>query len=193
MDAYRLAVKFFFQDASKLKVEDFVPVYHRWIQNRALADHLLIDVGAYGHVREGPGTVLVGHQANLYADLGDGRLGFMYVRKHPLDGPFRDRLRAVFKYALSACAMLEDETGLPAAVKFRTDEAVFRINDRLLAPNSPQSFEEIKGDLQQFLNNLYSTEVELKYQPHAERLFEVDIRASQSPPISTLLERVGAA
>jgi len=194
MDAYRLAVKFFIEDPSKLKVEDFVPVYHRWIRNGALPDHQLIDVGDYKHVHEGPGTVLVGHEANVYADLGEGRLGLMYVRKQPLPGSFPDRLRAVFNYALSACAMLEDETTLPIPIRFRTDEAVFRMNDRLFAPNTRQTFEMVKDDLERFLRNLYrSDQIVLRHEPNPESLFEVKIDGPQSPPIATLRERVAAA
>ena len=191
MDAYKLAVKSFIENPSAIKLEEFVPVFHRWIQNQLLPDHLLIDVGDYKHVHEGPGIVLVGHQANLYADEGDGRLGLMYVRKQPLPGSFHERLRAVFQHALAACSLLEDEASLPVRVKFRTDESVFRVNDRLLAPNEPSTFEQIKDDLQRFVQTLYQTDgIRLRYQPHAERLFEVIVCAPQSTPIATLRERV---
>src|SRR5581483_1646097 len=98
MDSHKLAVKFFIEDPSGLKTdEDFVPVFHRWIQTRAIADHQLIDVADYAHVKEGPGTLLVSHEANFHADLGGGRLGLLYVRKQPLPGgTFAERLRETF-------------------------------------------------------------------------------------------------
>jgi hypothetical protein len=193
MDSHKLAVKFFVEDASHLKTdEDFVPVFHRWIQTRAVPDHQLIDVADYAHVKDGPGTVLVSHEANLHADLGDGRLGLLYFRKQPLPGnTFRERLRQTFAYALAACAKLEAEESLRGRLRFRTDEAAFRIYDRLHAPNTPQTFDAIRPDLEPFLRNLYNSDsVRLDYRPHPEKLFEVAIRAGQPIPLATLLERV---
>lgn len=196
MDSYKLAVKFFVEDASHLKTdEDFVPVFHRWIQTRAIPDHQLIDVADYAHVKEGPGTVLVSHEANIHADLGEGRLGMLYVRKQPLPGSsFRDRLRQTFAYTLAACAKLEAEESLRGRLRFRTDEGAFRIHDRLHAPNTPDTFNAIRADLQEFLQNLYNGDsVRLDYQPHPENLFEVTFRAGQSLPVAALLERAARA
>ena len=196
MDSHKLAVKFFVEDASHLKTdEDFVPVFHRWIQTRAVPDHQLIDVADYAHVKDGPGTVLVSHEANIHADLGDGRLGLLYFRKQPLTGStFPERLRQTFAYALAACEKLEDEESLRGRLRFRTDQAAFRIYDRLHAPNTSETFSAIRPDLQQFLNGLYKSDpIQLDSQPHLERVFEVSIRAGQSVPISTLLERVARA
>ena len=189
MDAYKLAVKFFLDDPSKLKLEEFVPVFHRWIQSQALADHLLIDVGDYKHVHEGPGAVLVGHQANIYADLGEGRLGLMYVRKQPLPGAFRQRLAAVFRSALQAAVLLQDEPSFEGRVRFRTDQAAFRIQDRLHAPNEPKTFEKIRGDLEASLRRLYgSPTIDLTYRQHPDELFQVDIRSPKAAPLHVLLE-----
>src|SRR5258706_13193320 len=80
MDSSKLAVKFFATDASALHAEVFVPIFHKWIQTRALPDHLLIDVADYKHVPAGPGTVLVAHEANLSIDQADNRLGLLYAR-----------------------------------------------------------------------------------------------------------------
>lgn len=196
MDSHKLAVKFFVEDASHLKTdEDFVPVFHRWIQTRAIPEHQLIDVADYAHVKDGPGTVLVSHEANIHADLGDGRLGLLYFRKQPLPGAtFADRLRKTFAHALQACALLESEQSLRGRLRFRTDEALFRVYDRLHAPNAPQTFDAIRPELHRFLQTLYKTDsIQLDYQPHPERLFEVSIRAGQSVPVSTLLERVARA
>lgn len=191
MHAHKLAVKFFIEDPSKVKLEEFVPVFHRWIQSRALEDHLLIDVGDYKHVHEGPGIVLVSHEANIYADLSDGRLGLLYVRKEPLPGTFAERLRAVFRYALRSAAMLEDEPSLKDHIRFRTDEFLFRIYDRLHAPNEPKTFERINADLDSFLRHLYETPtVEFVHRTDTEKLFEIEIRPPKVVPIHALMGRV---
>src|SRR5205814_1119849 len=120
----------------------------------ALADHLLIDVADYKHVPEGPGTVLVSHEANIYTDQGEGRLGLLYFRKQPFAGAatFAERLRATFRDALEACNLLEEEPALHGRVRFRTDELLFRVYDRLLAPNTDETFAEVKPELEAFLS-----------------------------------------
>jgi hypothetical protein len=190
MDSYKLAVKLFVENPSDLKTVDFIPVFHRWIQTRALDGHQLIDVADYGHVHQGPGTVLVSHEANIHADVEGGRLGLFYIRKYTIEGSFADRLKVVFTNALKAASLLEKEPALAGKIKFRTDEALFQINDRLNAPNTPQTFAEVKGDLNAFLQKLYGgASVELIYHPDPQRLFEVGIRASQAVPLGTLLDR----
>jgi hypothetical protein len=191
MDSHKLSLKFFVENPSGLKTdEDFVPVFHRWIQTRALPGHQLIDVADYAHVKEGPGTVLVAHEANFHADLGGGRLGLLYVRKQPLASTsFAQRLRETFAYALRASALLEDEESLRGRIRFRTDEAAFRIYDRLQGPDTQETFNAVRGDLEKVLRDLWRADVQLAYQPHPENLFEVTLRAAASVSVSTLLER----
>ena len=196
MDSYKLAVKFFFENPASLHAQDLIPVFHRWIQARALEGHQLIDVADYEHVYQGPGTLLVSHEANIHADLGDGKLGLLYIRKQPLAraNSFSQRLRAVFTSALKAALLLEQDQALAGRFKIRTDEAVLQINDRLTAPNSPETFAQIKGDLESFLKQLYGVPtVELNYRPDAERLFEVGIRTGKSAPVRALLDRLATA
>jgi hypothetical protein len=186
MQSHKLAFKFFVVNPSQLKLEDFVPVFHRWIQRRALAGHQLIDVADYKHVQEGPGTVLISHEANIHADLGDGRVGVLYVRKQPLEGSFAQRLRAVLGYTLESAAMLEEDEALRGRIQFRTDEANFRIYDRLHAPNSPATFDQIRPELEAVLKQILGGEVRLSYKPDLERLFEVSIQSPQARSLSEL-------
>ena len=194
MDSYKLAVKFFFENPALIHSQDLIPVFHRWIQTRALEGHQLIDVADYEHVHNGPGTLLVSHEANLHADLGDGRLGLLYIRKQPLAGSFNDRLHSVFKYVLTAARMLEEDEALGGRVKIGTGELVLQINDRLLAPNTPQTFAEVKVGLESFLTQLYGVQpVALEYRPDAERLFEVGIRMPEQVPLKLLLDRLASS
>jgi len=190
MESSKLAIKFFIENPAGLTTEEFVPVFHRWIQAKAFPGHQLIDVADYGHVPEGPGTVLVSHEANIHADLDRGRLGLLYIRKSPISGSFRDRLKSVVGWTLKAASLLERDETLNGRVKFKTDEAIFQVNDRLLAPNSPETFSQVKGELESFFKELYGSPVELTYKPDPERLFEVGIHANQSVPVSTLLDRL---
>src|SRR4051812_19844924 len=189
MDSSKLSVKFYLQDESKLKLADVVPVFHSWIQFHSIPNHLLIDVADYAHVPDGPGMLLVSHEANFHMDNFDGRFGLGYWRKALLDGTFTDRLRFVFRAALKACQLIEANDTL-GGLKFRTDEVSFKINDRLAAPNAPETFAIVKPDLDKFSRDLFGGNVTLDYQNDPKRLFEVRVKASTQPSIAALLDRL---
>src|SRR5205085_10706312 len=141
---------------------------HSWIQQQSIPDHLLIDVADYSHVHDGPGLVLVAREANVYFDRFDGRAGLSYSRKAPLKMSFADRLKFIFRFALEACALLE--SSIPASrLRLQTERALFQINDRLLAPNTPQTYALIAPELERFLNNLYASEIELHHEADAKK------------------------
>jgi hypothetical protein len=193
MDSHKLAIKFFAEGSPDLGHDAFIPVFHSWIQQHALSDHLLIDVADYAHVPDGPGTVLVAHEANLSTDREDGKLGLLYVRKQPIQGAanFPRRLAGVFRAALEAAAKLEDEVTLRSRLRFRSDEFTFRIHDRLLAPNTPQTFEQVKPQLQRFLSELYSGgALTLTHAGTPDDLFEIRVKAAASPTIASLRQRL---
>ena len=195
MDFHKLIIKFFADDAASVDERAFVPVFHSFIRTHALPDHLLIDVADYMHVPDGPGAVLVSHEANLYMDHAIGkRFGLMYQRKRPIAGAetFRDRLAHVFVSGLRAAARLEEDPTFGGRLKFRTDDAVFRINDRLLAPNTAETYNQVAPTLRSFLSELYrGSDVALDYRPASPlQLFEVGIRATRAPDVTTLLDRL---
>ena len=190
MDSSKLSIKFYLDASSaKIHLADVVPVFHSWIQLHLIPDHQLIDVADYTHVSDGPGVALVAHEANIYLDRFDGKLGLTYQRKQPLAGSFGDRLATVFRIALEACQLLETNTNVPG-IKFRTDEADFRINDRLLAANTPETFSAVKPVLEPFVRGLFGTNAKLEHRGDAKRLFEVAIHAGTSSDIASLLGRL---
>jgi hypothetical protein len=191
MDAFKISVKIF-AASDTFAPSEFVPVFQRWIQTHALSDHLLIDVADYAHVHNGPGTVLVTSEANLYTDRADGALGLLYSRKLPLEGDFGDRLRKVTASAFGAAALLEQEPSLGGRLKFRTDELLIRLNDRLSAPNTAETYEKGAGDLKALVDRLYGPEgAAMVYKPSKLTLFEVRLKARQSPPIHSLVQKLG--
>jgi hypothetical protein len=117
-----------------LALERAIPVFHRWIQERAL-DELLVDVADYTHVPGGPGVVLVCHDAIYSLDSGGSGLGLLYSRRHETHpslgviASLDDRLASVFRRALAACARLERERDL-AGLSFPADRFELAINDR---------------------------------------------------------------
>jgi hypothetical protein len=195
MESHKLIVKFFAQDPSAVAQHEFVPVFHGLIQSKAIPDHLLIDVSDYAHVHHGPGVLLAAHEGNFYSDTGEGRLGLLYQRKQPVPDTngLRDRLAHVFATALRACDILERDGAFGGRLRFRTDEVVLRVNDRLLAPNTPETYRDVEPVLRSFLSELYpGDEVKLEPRHSPLTLFEVRAKASSSPPVSELLERLEA-
>jgi hypothetical protein len=190
MDSHKIVIKLFVQDASRLDAHEFVPIFHSWIQQRAVPDHLLIDVADYAHVHNGPGTCLITHEANFYTDRGEGRLGLMYARKQPFAGTFTDRVRQAFAATLEAAKRLETEEKLAGRIKFKTDEVLFSIADRLSAPSTPETFRAVQPELQKFFAEAFGGEVALRQVGTDETPFKVEIVAKQSPSLDALLSRV---
>jgi len=193
---YKIGVKFFIDDPSAIDPHQFVPVFHSWIQQqrgRAVAEHMLIDVADYEHVHNGPGTVLIAHEANFYTDRSDGRLGLSYVRKWPAGGGMVERFAQGYAAVLDGCRRLENDPTFDGKLRFRTDESVLRIHDRLLAPNTSETFEQLKPDLKRLLDDMYGgAAVDFEHYASPTRLFEVQVRAEESPAIATLLSRLNS-
>ena len=152
MDVQKIAVKFFAADAPALRLEEFIPVFHRWIQERRV-DGTLVDVADYSHLANGPGVMLVGHEADYSMDAAEGPLGLLYSRKMALDGPPADRIRAAFRSAQEACAKLEED--LKGRIQFDTRKALVILNDRLGAPNSEETMAAFRPPLESALAAVY--------------------------------------
>jgi hypothetical protein len=192
MDAFKIAVKLFAAEDG-FDHSEFVPVFHRWIQAQGVADHLLIDVADYAHAHHGPGTVLVSSQANIYMDRGDGRLGLLYQRKLPIEGSFAEKLRAVTTIALQLAEKLENDPALKGRLSFLGNEIVVRINDRLLAANTDETFDAIKPDLQSLAESLHGIQpVTLRRRVDPLSVLEVSLKSAAAPPIAELLARLTA-
>ena len=54
MDLQRISIKLYAQPESEVEARDFVPVFHSWIQNQRVANHLLIDVANYAKQQKIP-------------------------------------------------------------------------------------------------------------------------------------------
>ncbi|HYR90570.1 MAG TPA: hypothetical protein VE422_41265 [Terriglobia bacterium] len=138
MEIQRFGVKVFVADPSSVRLPDYIQIFHRWIQNQMVEDHLLIDVHNYSHIHHGPGILLVAHEGNFSMDMADGRPGLLYYRKTPTAGTAVDQLTTILNSALQACRLLEGEG------RFRTDDFVILANDRLNTPNDEETFSQLE-------------------------------------------------
>jgi len=151
MEGHRLGVKFYADDPASIRLEDFIPIFHGWIQQQSVAAHLLIDVHDYSHMHQGPGILLVAHEGNFSIDMSDGRPGLLYYRKAPSVFSPVEHLATILRSALDACRLLEKDGRL----RFSTDEFVVIANDRLNAPNEEATLSELRPDLTAALKRVF--------------------------------------
>src|SRR5437764_1537417 len=98
-------VKIFASESARADLGDAIPAFHRWIQDRVCPE-MLIDVADYRHVPNGPGVVLMGHEAAYSLDNTKGRLGLLYNRRLA-GGAAQENLRQAYDAAVAACQRLE--------------------------------------------------------------------------------------
>jgi len=145
-------VKVFVAAGVKIDVADAVGVFHRWIKD-SVCPEMLIDVAEYRHVPAGPGILLIGIEANYSFDERENRLGLLYNRKDPLDGTFEARLAQAHQAALAACDLLEKDAAFGGKLKFDRSSLEVFVNDRLLAPNTDETWQALKPELAKYFPN----------------------------------------
>ena len=187
MDVQHVNVKFFVTAPELVNLEDFLWTFSRWIQERA-CEELLVDVADYRHVFAGPGIILIGHQANYSMDNAGNRLGLLYNRKAPMNGSVRDRLEKAARSALLACRRLEEDPLFQGKLKFSGQEAQLLINDRLLAPNTAETYSALAPQLHSFFDRLYGgNQYALKHSPDPRERFTVHATTAASSDVAQLL------
>ena len=196
MDTVKYDLKLFVEDASGVDLEEFIPIFHHWITTHEL-EELLIDVADYRHVPDGPGVVLIAHDAHYAMDLTDGRLGLLYSRRRETQPRLRaiqsveDRLRSVWQCALTACQRLAAHPALSGRLQFRGNELLLRCNDRLQGPNTSAAYTALCAHLEPFLATLYTGQ-QVAVEHHSEHTsrLTVGIKVAESPDVDTLLRRL---
>jgi hypothetical protein len=142
-------VKVFVDSAGEFDLNDAVGVFHRWIKE-TVCPELLIDVAEYRHVPAGPGVLLIGHEANYSFDERENRVGLLYNRKASLEGTFQSRLAQAHRAALAACERLEKDAAFGGKLKFNRNALEVFVNDRLLAPNSDETWQALRPELEKY-------------------------------------------
>ncbi len=186
MELQHINVKVLLRDPESVDLAAAVPVFHSWIQGQ-IFDELLLDVADYSHVPQGPGVVLIGHEADYAVDNTDGRLGVRYNRKAPLAGSNGDRLRQATRAALKASDRVEQD--LKWSFNGRDIEIV--VNDRLLAPNTSETQRAFEPEVRGFLAQLFNgEEFHLTYPTEPRRLFGVCVSSVREFTLQQLLAHV---
>jgi len=191
MDLQKINVKFFVDNSGAVPLTRFIGVFTSWIQ---ASDGIYLNVADYSHVHAGPGILLLAHDANISMDNTGNRLGLLYNRKQPLRGTNREKLLLTFRTALETCRRIEEEPTLQGKCTFRGNEAFFLINDRLLAPNTVETFDAVKPDLEDLARTLYGgAPFTLQHRDDPKQRFAVSIQTPASFEIASLLKNLTAA
>lgn len=179
LELQRFCVKFFARPPAEIDDAKFIDIFHEWIRRQALSG-ILIDVADYLHLYNGPGVMLISHEANLSMDRAENRLGLMYQRKTSQPATLAHRILAAIEVTLTACRLLEQEPLLNGDLKFSGDEFVFVANDRLLAPNNDATYKALHDELETVAQCLYANaDIESQHRSEDPReRFSVFIKSS---------------
>ena len=186
MNIQHINIKFFIENSEAVNLADFAAVFNTWIQQQRL-EELLIDVADYLHVHHGPGVMLIGHEADYSLDQRAGRLGLLYNRKEQLEGTAQEKLAQAVRAALTAAQILEKENGL----KFSGSEVQVIVNDRLLVPNTSETFAALEPEVQAFFDKLYcGEEYTLAHYDNPRERFTINVKAGSAFDVDTLLKNL---
>lgn len=187
MDTHKIAVKFYFDKGQDVTPEAWFKTFNTWISANEGPD-VLIDVVDYHHVKNGPSTMLIGHEYDIVIDDSDGKRGLLYNRKRAVDGDdFGQRLATVVKQACEACKRVETDTD----VAFRGSEVRVVINDRLNAPNTAETLAAIQADLDAVLQKLYGdATVSVSRREDPKVRLTLDVKADGNWSVDQLLSNL---
>ena len=190
MDLHKFGINFLATDAQGIDILELIPIYHRWIQDKAL-DDLLIDVADYSHVPAGPGVMLIAHEGNYALDETGHERGIVYYSKQKLTGELPERFAQVAYKALKATQLMSSDADLEGALHVSGTELQFFANDRLAAPNTDEAYEEIEPAFERFLDRLYDGApytLSREQDPRERLSFKVRVKADVN--VDTLLSRL---
>lgn len=193
VELQHINVKLLLSNPQAIDLEAVVPVFHSWIQQQPV-EELLLDVASYAHVKDGPGVLLIGHEADYSLDATDGRLGLRYNRKAPVEGNNQQKLHQALRAALSALQRLEQDERLNGKIQFDGKNIELFVNDRLAAPHTEQTRQSVEPDLRQFLKVLgggsaYSSQ----YESEPRRLFGARVQLAREFSVTELLHNLSDA
>lgn len=193
MDLQKIGIKCFLEQGAQVPLASFIPLFHRWIQDDRL-EGLLVDVTEYTHVFQGPGVLLIAHEANYAVDEENGKRGFLYVQKRPGEKTSQAHLATAFRRLFQGCALLEKESGLGGPIKFDTSRFQVFVNDRATAPFTAESLGALESELNPFLSSLFGGEkFQMIPEKDPQKRVGFEVKLSKALSLEDLTQRVPAA
>lgn len=151
----QIAVKLFAAAGTAPDEDAHIAIFHRMIRENQqhLCGKLLIDVADYQHVKDGPGVVLIGHQAHWGIGGLSGGPGLHYARKADPVGDLTGKLAEAFHDALTVAGMLEREP--TSGLKIDGGRARVLFMNRLHAGNDAASMSVAQPLVESFAAKLW--------------------------------------
>lgn len=177
------------QGASEVPVHDLVLFFHRVIQEKALPE-TCIDVADYSHVPGGPGVLLVCHEAQYTLHRARGPLALRCNTKRGAEGDTRSRIRRALRKVLGAASLAASHPSLGGRARFDTTRALFAIEDRLIAPNEPETFRAVAPALADVITHVWGATPVLTHVGTAKECFQIEIATPIGPSVEELLSRL---
>ena len=158
MELQKVGIKIPVDNGSDIPLREFIPVFHRWIQNK-LTDRLLIDVADYSHVVDGPGVMLVAFEGNYAVDEIGGERGlFYYNKRETADGTLDHRLMDAARTVYGACRQLESESEFSGRLKFSDSRMKVVANDRLLGGNNDEGRSRLEAATRRLVTTVFAVD-----------------------------------
>lgn len=190
MDIQKINWKIFIEDPAAADPDRFFKVFNTWIPDDP---EVFVDVADYQHVHDGPLVALVGYYTDYWLDATDRRPGLLYNRRLPVEGPNGEKLTRSFGEILRAAVRLQQDPEFQGRLRFRKDEFLFIINDRGVAPNTKETFDAVRPDIENFLDAVYGkNKYSLEHLNSPKQRFSVKISVQQAPEIESLIQRLPA-
>ena len=178
MELQHLVVKIPVAGALAIDPAKVVDVFHKWVASQAIAGVVLIDVAELLHVPDGPGVIAVGVEADFALDHTGGIWGILARRKDVLPGTNTARVQQAFAAARQAAVWLEE--AFPGALKFSRNEFELIVNDRALAPNTPETYAQGLPEVETALRALVGKDFTLTRHDREPRgRFGVTVKCAQ--------------
>lgn len=189
-----VSVKLFVDEHAVVRPQELIAVFHRWIKEDVLEDELMIDVANYEHVPKGPGIALICDKAHYYFDVRHNRWGLRYRGRREARATGEEAVTHAFASVLAAASLLVNDPTLDGRYAFRTDEVEFGIYDRLRAPSSQETLEQVRPALESNIEMLYGEPAErIELTSGPKEPFMARIEHSASPSVDQLLGKLSAA
>lgn len=189
MESQRYAAKLFAREGAEIPDRDVVLFFHRVIQD-GLVDETCIDVTDYSHVPDGPGVMLICHEAHYAMDRAGGRLGLRCATKRGATGSAADRVRRVLERTLRLARAMEEHEIFGGRARFETGSALVSIEDRLAAPATQATFDAFAPVLAEVATRAWGAPPVLVRVGSAKEPFQVELSAPCAPSIGELLGRL---
>jgi hypothetical protein len=174
-----LNVKIFATPDSKVNWAGLIPVFHRWIRENTLPGTLVV-VADYHHVPEGPGVMLIAHDAFYSLDNRANALGFLYNQRTPTYATLTEQIRNAYDSAAEAAKKLAKEPELGGQLTFDEKNFQIFINDRALAPNTDETEQEIRPAVEAFYSERFGHGAAIERDSSDPRsLFRLTVKPAQ--------------